>query len=152
MGFTKGAYANVWTIKKTDKAYVGTVTVSKKNKDTGGYDVSFRGNVWFCKEAANKAANINLPEKSEGNGRHCNIKLIAPDTLNSYDPEKYKQLLGAAGGNELLKNFIMANACTPLYMLYDFEFTDDATTQKSSTNIKSKQEKVVEDTEEDLPF
>lgn len=81
MGFRTNAFATVWEVTpKSDVCTDIRLSVSKKNKETGEYDVDFSGFVRVIgKDAAKKAANLKEKDK---------IRLGDVDVSTNYDKEK----------------------------------------------------------------
>ena len=83
MGFRPGSYAKVWAVEpKSDTNTMVRLSISRKNKQTGGYDEDFSGFVAFVGTAAAKKAAC----LKEG----ARIKLGDVDATSKYVKEKKK--------------------------------------------------------------
>lgn len=81
MGFRKEAFATIWSVESTsDTLTKARISISRKNKQTGGYDTDFSGFVRFVGTAVAKKA-AGLKEKDR-------IRLGDVDVTNKYDKEK----------------------------------------------------------------
>lgn len=85
MGFRNNCYCSVFQVEpKSDRLTSARISISKKNRNTNEYEVSFSGYVAFAgTECAAKAAQLK-PE----DGHPVRIKLLEVDVCNTYDKEK----------------------------------------------------------------
>lgn len=89
MGFRQGAFAKLWKVEDKGNYSVAQVSVSRKNKDTGRYEVEFQdGFVRLVGNAHETAKGLNIPE-SIG----LSIKITSCDVTNKYDAEKGKSYI-----------------------------------------------------------
>lgn len=81
MGFRRGSYAKIWKVEQGKGNYMtAQMSVSKKNKETGQYDVQWSDN--FVK-LIGKAA-----EDARGLSKGDSVKIGECDVTNRYDKEK----------------------------------------------------------------
>lgn len=81
MGFRKDSFCVIWSVEPvSDTLTKARISISRKNKQTGGYDTDFSGFVSFIGTAAAKKA-ASLKEKDR-------IRLGDVDVTNRYDKEK----------------------------------------------------------------
>lgn len=81
MGFRKDSFCVIWSVEPvSDTLTKARISISRKNKQTGGYDTDFSGFVSFIGTAAAKKA-ASLKEKDR-------IRLGDVDVTNKYDKEK----------------------------------------------------------------
>jgi len=139
MGFTNGAYARIWSKEEYEKFTTCQLSVSKKNKETGAYDVEFQdGYVTFIGKAHKAISEIGeIPD----NG--LSIRLISTDTRNKYDKEKSKKYTN--------------------FLVFEFEIPDgenspkpvkqeiEKKSNKKPKTTKKKAETPIEE-DDDLPF
>lgn len=156
MGLRSDCYAKVWAAKANGKTYSVQTSVSYKDKKTGEYKNSFNGYVTFAGDAADKIRELGLPERMDRDKpSYRSIKIVgSPDVSNYFNSERYKKLLSAAKGSELLEGFIKANASPPSVTVWDFELVEDGgskTTGKARTK-KQDPEPEDDDADDDLPF
>lgn len=80
MGFRTGAFATVWETKEGSGNWTdGKLTISRKNKQSGEYEVEFSGFVRFIGDAHRDAGNL---------GERARIKIGDCDVTNRYDKDK----------------------------------------------------------------
>ena len=81
MGFRQDArFAKVWEIENKGNYHVVSLSTSKKNKATGGYETDFSNKfVRFIGTAHNEASNLKAGDT---------IKIGSCEVTNSYDKEK----------------------------------------------------------------
>lgn len=85
MGFRQGAYAKVWSAEDKGKYSVGSVSVSKKNQNTGEYKVEFQdGFVRFVGDAHSAIKDLEIPS----NGLY--IQITSCDVTTYYDATTQK--------------------------------------------------------------
>lgn len=138
MGFRKDAYAKVWKIDDKGKYSIGQISISKKNKETGQYEVEFQdGFVRFVGDAHEAIKDVQIPEKG------VSIKITSCDVTNKYVKEKKMTYTN--------------------YVVFGLEFPDGntTTTKKSSGKSSKKSAKAkdddpdfaeLDDDDDDLPF
>lgn len=81
MGFRKDSFCVIWSVEPvSDTLTKARISISRKNKQTGGYDTDFSGFVSFIGTATAKKA-ASLKEKDR-------IRLGDVDVTNKYDKEK----------------------------------------------------------------
>ena len=86
MGFRQDAYAKVWTYEDKGNYGMGQVSISKKNKTTGQYEVEFQdGYVRFVGSAHDLMNENPIPERGG-----LSIKISSCDVTNNYSKEKKK--------------------------------------------------------------
>lgn len=162
MGLRENGFAKVWTAKPNGKIYSGRVSVSKKDKKTGKYkDPEFSDYVNFAGAAAEKIAELGLPEKSEEkNPTFKNIKILSAEISTWYDRDSIKRLIDDVqkkvkdeGLKSDLTRFIKARANIKNVTIWDFELSEynsNGTAESKPTTAKTNT--VVSDDEEELPF
>lgn len=80
MGFRTGAFATVWETKEGNGNWIDAkLTISRKNKQSGDYEVDFNGFVRFIGDAHKEASSL---------GERARIKIGDCDVTNKYDKEK----------------------------------------------------------------
>ena len=85
MGFRQGAYAKIWSVEDKGNYSICSLSISKKNKETGEYEVSFQSKfVRLVGSAHTDISKMNIPD----NGLF--IKINSCDVTNSYNAEKKK--------------------------------------------------------------
>lgn len=85
MGFRQGAYARIWKIEDNGNYSVAQISVSRKNKETGKYDIEFQdGFIRLVGNAHETAKKIQLTDKG------VPIQITSCDVTNKYDGEKKK--------------------------------------------------------------
>lgn len=85
MGFRQGAYAKIWSVEDKGNYSICSLSISKKNKETGEYEVSFQSKfVRLVGSAHTDISKMNIPN----NG--LSIKINSCDVTNSYNAEKKK--------------------------------------------------------------
>lgn len=145
MGFRQGAYARVWSVNNEGKYSTANVSVSKKNKETGKYDVEFSNNyVRLVGTAHEDAQKLNLPTREQFNvdsDKGVVIKISSCDVTSNYDQKSKK----------IYTNFA----------IFGFEIPDEngnsstakrsRETNKTSTNSHQRKD-VVYDEDNELPF
>lgn len=103
MGFGNGSYAKIWKINREEKYADVSLSISRKNKDSGEYETEWSDN--FTRFIGK--ANDKLKDVKEGD----RIKLISTDVTNKYSKEKnvtytnykvfdFETLSGNTNGNE----------------------------------------------------
>ena len=125
MGFRTGAYATVWDVKPVfDTNTKCRISISRKKKDSTGFENEFSGYVSFIGTAAAKKASL-LKEGSR-------IKLGDVDITTKYDKEKD----------------------TTYYNFKCFSFEEVVSTNSEDTKEKDNTQPTVDDGEVDdkLPF
>ena len=102
MGFRNGAYATVWETKSVSNTMTeARISISRKNKDAGGYTQDFGGFVTFIgTDNANKALKLKPRDR---------IKLDQVDVSTTYNAETKRNFtnfkvfsfesIGKVGGN-----------------------------------------------------
>lgn len=106
MGFSVGKYAKIWAYENKGNYSTCRLTVSRKNKDTGAYDVEFSdGFVRLVGNAHKAIQNVPIGEKG------YSIKITSCDVSNVYTSPEGKT------------NY------TPHYTIFEFE---DASLQNNS--------------------
>lgn len=127
MGFRKDSFCVIWSVEPvSDTLTKARISISRKNKQTGGYDTDFSGFVSFIGTAAAKKA-ASLKEKDR-------IRLGDVDVTNKYDKDK----------NVTYTNF----------KIFNFE-TQSEIDGGNSASTSTEPEKTVDDGEIDddrLPF
>lgn len=135
MGFRQGAYAKIWKVEDKGNYSVAQVSISRKNKDTGEYNVEFQdGFVRLVGNAHEAAKSLKIGD----NG--ASIQITSCDVTNKYDAEKQKSYIN--------------------FTIFGFEIPDgnSTATAKSAGKGKSKSNKTaqaeVENAadDDDLPF
>ena len=111
MGFSVGKYAKIWAYENKGNYSTCKLTVSRKNKDTGAYDVEFSdGFVRLVGNAHRAIQNVSIGEKG------YSIKITSCDVSNVYTSPEGKT------------NY------TPHYTIFEFE---DASLQYNSDQNKT---------------
>lgn len=102
MGFRKDTWATVWEIKPVSDTFCrGRISISRKNRQTGEYEVEFSGYVAFIGTAcAAKAAKLKERDRvrigdvdvttqyvKESNTTYTNFKVFSFKTQEEYDVE-----------------------------------------------------------------
>lgn len=127
MGFRKDSFCVIWSVEPvSDTLTKARISISRKNKQTGGYDTDFSGFVSLIGTAAAKKA-ASLKEKDR-------IRLGDVDVTNKYDKDK----------NVTYTNF----------KIFNFE-TQSEIDGGNSASTSTEPEKTVDDGEIDddrLPF
>lgn len=135
MGFRQGAYARIWSVENKGKYSVCNMTVSKKNKETGEYNVEFHdGFVRLVGNAHQAMMGVDIPEK-----KGVPVKIGACDVTTNYVPERKQTYVN--------------------YVVYGFE-DDNNTQQKSQPKKQAPQQSADDfmnipdgaDEEYELPF
>ncbi|MBQ2174628.1 MAG: hypothetical protein II453_06070 [Alphaproteobacteria bacterium] len=148
MGFTNGAYAKIWSKEEHEKYTTCQVSVSKKNQETGEYEVEFQdGYVMFLGNAHEAISEIDdIPE----NG--LSVRLVYTDTRNKYVKEKKKMYTNfyvfkfELPGNESDDSSDNSKKSAK-------SSAKKTTAKKTATKtVKKKVETPIEDEDEDLPF
>lgn len=153
MGLREGIYAKIWSVRVNGDSYSGQLSVSKKDRETGKYKTLFSGFVNFYGDAAEKASELDLPEKMDRNnpvGVNVQIK-SSPDVSSWFNNDKYtktmavvNKLVKAAGKNiseedvEELTRCIGKAYDTKTITIYDFD-VDEGNSSKPSKNAKAAQ-------------
>ena len=128
MGFRTDSYARVWCVDNKGKYSVGSVSISRKNKNTGTYETEFQdGFVRFVGNAHNDINNLGLPTADERKEAQKNntanmlksasIKITSCDVTNLYTSPEGKV------------------SFNPKYTIFGFEVHDGNT--KGNSNINS---------------
>lgn len=80
MAFRNNDYATVWEIKPTKGSSMNVrISTSYKDKQTNQYTNDFSDYVFFCGEAAKKAANLKEKDR---------IKLLSTSVTSRWDKDK----------------------------------------------------------------
>lgn len=139
MGFTKGAYARIWSVDDEGNYSTANISVSKKNQDTGNYDLEFsHGYVRLVGWAHEKAKKLDLPNREQfkaGGYKGVPIQILSCDVSNKYDPKK---------------KTVYTN-----YVVFGFEVQEGTQTTTEEQEQKAEMsKKKIEDQEDDddLPF
>lgn len=94
MGFRQGAFARIWSVNDEGKYSTANVSVSRKNKDTGKYDVEFSdGYVRLVGSAHEAAKELGLPTREEFDSQSdkgVSVKISSCDVTNNYDTKTKK--------------------------------------------------------------
>ncbi len=94
MGFREGAFARIWSVNDEGKYSTANVSISKKNKETGEYNVEFSDAYVRLVGSAHQAAKeLGLPTREEfdcSSDKGVTIKISSCDVTNNYDAEKKK--------------------------------------------------------------
>lgn len=94
MGFRQGAFARIWSVNDEGKYSTANVSVSRKNKDTGKYDVEFSdGYVRLVGSAHEAAKDLGLPTREEFDSQSdkgVSVKISSCDVTNNYDTKTKK--------------------------------------------------------------
>lgn len=132
MGFRQGSFAKVWKYEDKGNYGVGQVSISKKNKESGQYEVDFQdGFVRFIGNAHELMKDATIPDRGG-----LTIKIGSCDVTKRYLKEKEQTYIN--------------------YLMFDFEFPDG-----NGGGSKKKAEKAPEPPseadsydalDEDLPF
>lgn len=86
MGFRQGAYARIWSVENKGKYSTCNMTISKRNKETGEYNVEFQdGFVRLVGNAHQAMMGVDIPER-----KGVSVKIGACDVTTNYIPEKKK--------------------------------------------------------------
>ena len=152
MGFRQGAFARVWSVNDEGKYSTVNLSISRKNKETGNYDIEFTdGYVRFIGTAHESIKELDLPTRDEFDAKihkGATIKISSCDVNTHYDSKTKKSYTN--------------------YLVFGFEIPEDnfsgnnkqsgnAKGGKSATKgkLKTKASPKVEDNEEedeDYPF
>ncbi len=79
MGFRTGSYAKIWSIEEQGNRLNAKISISRKNKETGGYEQTFGGYVRVYGDAVSVFKNC---------GEGGRVKLGDIDVTNRYNAEK----------------------------------------------------------------
>lgn len=94
MGFKQGAFARIWSVNDEGKYSTANVSVSRKNKETGKYDVEFSdGYVRLVGSAHEAAKDLGLPTREEFDSQSdkgVSVKISSCDVTNNYDTKTKK--------------------------------------------------------------
>lgn len=94
MGFKQGAFARIWSVNDEGKYSTANVSVSRKNKETGKYDVEFSdGYVRLVGSAHEAAKELGLPTREEFDSQSdkgVSVKISSCDVTNNYDTKTKK--------------------------------------------------------------
>lgn len=94
MGFRQGAFARIWSVNDEGKYSTANVSVSRKNKETGKYDVEFSdGYVRLVGSAHEAAKDLGLPTREEFDSQSdkgVSVKISSCDVTNNYDTKTKK--------------------------------------------------------------
>lgn len=94
MGFRQGAFARIWSVNDEGKYSTANVSVSRKNKETGKYDIEFSdGYVRLVGSAHEAAKDLGLPTREEFDAQSdkgVSIKISSCDVTNNYDTKTKK--------------------------------------------------------------
>ena len=80
MGFREKSYAKIWEIENKGNYHVASMSVSKKNKETGKYDVEWQNK--FVRLVGTAHAQAESLKTGDS------VKIGACDVSNKYDNEK----------------------------------------------------------------
>lgn len=120
MGFRQGAYARIWSVNDQGKYSIANVTVSKKNKETGKYEIEFAEKyVRLVGKAHEAAKRLALPTAEEFDGsvhKGISIQISSCDVSRRYIAEK----------QQVYTNFVV----------FEFEIPDDNYGKSASTANK----------------
>ena len=155
MGFREGTFARIWSVNDEGKYSTANISISKKNEETGEYNVEFSDGYVRLVGSAHKAAKeLGLPTREDfdyHSDKGITIKISSCDVTHNYDAEAEKLYIN--------------------YVIFGFEIPDNNNGGKntktksvskgkksavgSKKNIKSatKQEEIELELEDDeLPF
>lgn len=94
MGFRQGAFARIWSVNDEGKYSTANVSVSRKNNNTGKYDVEFSdGYVRLVGSAHEAAKELGLPTREEFDSQSdkgVSVKISSCDVTNNYDTKTKK--------------------------------------------------------------
>lgn len=94
MGFRQGAFARIWSVNDEGKYSTANVSVSKKNKETGKYDIEFSdGYVRLVGSAHEAAKELGLPTRGEFDAKSdkgVSVKISSCDVTNNFDTKTKK--------------------------------------------------------------
>lgn len=94
MGFRQGAFARVWSANNEGRYSTANVSISRKNKETGNYDLEFSdGYVRFIGSAQDTLVDLELPTREEFDAkihRGVTIKITSCDVTTHYDSKTKK--------------------------------------------------------------
>lgn len=94
MGFRQGAFARIWSVNDEGKYSTANISISKKNKETGKYDVEFSdGYTRLVGSAHEDAKGLGLPSREEfdpQSDKGVSIKISSCDVTNHYDTKTKK--------------------------------------------------------------
>lgn len=94
MGFRQGAFARIWSVNDEGNYSTANVSVSRKNKETGKYNIEFSdGYVRLVGSAHEAAKSLGLPTREEfdpQSDKGVTIKISNCDVTNNYDTKTKK--------------------------------------------------------------
>ena len=94
MGFRQGAFARIWSVNDEGRYSTANVSVSKKNKETGKYDVEFSdGYVRLVGSAHEVAKGLGLPTREKFDSQSdkgISVKISSCDVTNNYNAKTKK--------------------------------------------------------------
>ena len=94
MGFRQDAYARIWSVNDEGRYSTANISVSRKNKDSGAYEIEFSDGYVRLVGAAHEAAkNLGLPTREEfdaKNHKGVSVKIASCDVTNHYDSKSKK--------------------------------------------------------------
>lgn len=133
MGFRKDAWCRVWSVAPSEnkKYALADITISKKNQDSGSYEVTFAHKfVRLVGTAYKQIQNIKIPDK-----KGIGLQIDGCDVTSYYDKEKKQNYI----------NFV----------IYAFKNPngkkDEIKTAKSYSNQKT-DDNSLSISQDDLPF
>lgn len=133
MGFRNDTYASIYTAKRNGKAYSCKILIGHTDKTSNEYVFEFSSFVNFAGDAANKVAELGLPEEQDRNNPiKRKIKLLRTDVSSYFNNDYYAKLLRLADGNEELTKFVKANADKKTFTVWDFELAEDGASKNAA--------------------
>lgn len=109
MGFRQKAYAKIWTLDEKEKYSDAYITIGRKNKESGEYEVSFAYKyVRLVGKANTKAQKFNLP------------------TLKEYYDKKFNRKKNLSVNIQITNcnvDYKFEENKTPHFVIFDFELT-----------------------------
>lgn len=149
MGFRQGAYARIWSVDDKGKYSVANISISRKNKETGKYEIEFSdGFVRLVGDAHTAAQDLGLPTADEYDSKihhGVSIQITSCDVTNNYSAKTRK----------LYTNFVIFGFDIPQNNNTngDTNGNNKVSTKKSNkTNDKNSETDMSEFDEEDLPW
>lgn len=143
--FSEGNYATIWAIKPIrDNVVEIRITTSKKDKNSGAYEVDFSGFVSVFNTSIDKAKDkilaLSNGQETKFNGKDApRIKLGRVGVTRTYDPQNKKDFTN--------------------FLVFSCDVVNSGNTQKTSSHSNTNAEKgdkgfieVPFGTEEELPF
>lgn len=137
MGFRVDTYCKIWKIEDKGNYSVASISVSRKNKETGAYDTDFQHNfVRLVGNAHNDCKGVDIPK----NG--LSAKITSCDVTTKYDADNDKNYTNyIIFGLELSEN--SSNSSKP---------SKKTSSKKTTKKAEETSEDTNEDEEDDLPF